>query len=135
MAKKSAGRYLWSLRERCRINGRKVSRSKLAALTDLTESTIWKIEHGMQRPNSDNLQRIIEIIGGSMDEFGRLLVSPGDDPKEGQQSAEEWLTRAELAAPNDADAVLAAVDLLRDEPKKMAKLRGYAEALAILDVT
>src|ERR1043166_9813674 len=102
MAKKSAGRYLWSLRERCRINGPKVSRSKLAALTDLTESTIWKIEHGMQRPNSDNLQRIIEIIGGSMDEFGRLLVSPGGDPKEGPQTAAEWVERAYLAVSEES---------------------------------
>jgi transcriptional regulator with XRE-family HTH domain len=109
--------YLRGLRE-----GQNVSQVQLAAevgrrLARVVQSTtIWRIETGKNRPGSDMLLAILDFLGGSAQDLGRLASDPNATDGAGYQAALDYLRHAAThATPEQRQAVAARLRAMADD--------------------
>ncbi len=129
---KAAGAYLWQLRKR-----RGISRDDAAArIRDRTgEGTngvqVMRIEKG-QPTNPAVFAAFVQVVGGSWDEVGSLLLDPKATEDMGRNAADEWLKKAPFDLGQYEIQRRAAIELIEslvNDPIRLRELVGYGKRL------
>lgn len=136
----AAASYLRTIRE-----ARRLSRARVAAIMDVSEMSIWRIEEDRQEPRAERLASFVLAIQGDIRDVYDLLVDRQATPDDGRQRAEELLRRegvvprapapvlpinsATPTAPRyDGDIVAELQEELRHSPALQRLLRGVIDA-------
>jgi transcriptional regulator with XRE-family HTH domain len=89
--------------------GRRLSRA-------VQPTTIWRIESGRNTPGSDMLIAILDYLGGSVKDLGRLATDPAASGADGYQTALDYLKAAAThATPEQRQAVAARLRAMADD--------------------
>ncbi|HEU4322052.1 MAG TPA: helix-turn-helix transcriptional regulator [Roseiflexaceae bacterium] len=139
----AAASYLRTIRE-----ARRLSRARVAAIMDVSEMSIWRIEEDRQEPRAERLASFVSAIQGDIRDVYELLVDRHATPDDGRHRAEELLRREGIAprtplqvvatngtapptpaAPRtDSDILAELQEELRRSPALRRLLRGLIDA-------
>ncbi len=136
----AAASYLRTIRE-----ARRLSRARVAAIMDVSEMSIWRIEEDRQEPRAERLASFVSAIQGDIRDVYDLLVDRHATPDDGRHRAEELLRREGIApraplqviatngtAPPtprpDGDILAELQEELRRSPALRRLLRGLIDA-------
>lgn len=121
MGIRAAMHYLYTLRDAAGI-----TRAKLAALVQVTENTIWRVETGRQEPSGSLLVAIAHALHADWSDVEYLVVNNAtDQDAEARAQAHMQRTVAMHAAPVELRQMV--IDLERDRSLWDA-LRGVWQA-------
>lgn len=82
------GAYFRTLREK-----QGISRAWVAERAGTTETSLYRIEQGLQKPGLEIMLGIIDAVRGSVGDVRELLKSKEANGKEGEQRADDILLR------------------------------------------
>ena len=121
------GAYVRALRERHGL-----SQEQLAAQTDVTTNTIWRVEAGRQEPRTSLLSALLAVLHGRARDVQELLKH-GATTERAQELADEAITEAAILAAADTDpkrrALLRRIAELSEDPELTRRIEDYLSGL------
>lgn len=97
MATGAVAGYLRTLRE-----GRRVSRAALAAQLGTSETTLWRIEQGVQQVSGELLMGLVAALDADLHDVSRLMLEREAIDLDGRRAAEALLQRSAAGGVSEA---------------------------------
>lgn len=136
----AAGAYIRTLRDALGLRLEDV-----AAAANTSESQVSRIENGEQETRGSLLLAIVRAVRGRAEHIQDLILDNTLTAEDGKKKAQEWFTRAEVVAGEEARQMTdeelvarlgeldqkleTALALLKHNPELVERLRAYAAGL------